>query len=156
MGKTITDDQPRVQYDCTKCPAYCCAIYDRVQVTKRDIKRLAKHFGVTPEVATKRYTTLWQKEPVLRRTADPIFGKACRFLDQNSRGCTIYQARPNVCREYPGRTRCVYYDMIQFERRQQVDETVVPLVQITFVKGMTKRLERKEYENVWEWTPEKQ
>ncbi len=44
--------------------------------------------------------------------------------------------------------------MIQFERKQQADESVVPLVQITFVKGMTKRLHRKEYENVWEWTPE--
>ena len=27
--------------------------------------------------------------------------------------------------------------------------------QITFMEGMKKRLERKEYENVWEWTPEK-
>ena len=155
MGKTITDDQPRVHYDCTKCPAFCCAIYDRVQVTKRDIRRLAKHFGVTYEVAERRYTTKWQDEPVLRRSADPIFGKACRFLDRQNRGCTIYHARPNVCREYPARARCVYYDMIQFERRQQADETVVPLVQITFVKDMRKRLERKEYENVWEWTPEK-
>ncbi len=155
MGKTLTDDQPRVQYDCTQCPAYCCAIYDRVQVTKRDINRLAKHFGVPYETAEQRYTTTWQQERVLRRTSDPIFGKSCKFLDPQTRGCTIYHVRPNVCREYPGRTRCAYYDLIQFERRQQADETVVPLVQITFIKGMRKRLERKEYENVWEWTPEK-
>ncbi len=155
MGKTITDDQPRVRYDCTKCPAFCCSIYDRVQVTKRDIKRLARHFDLSYEVAERRFTTLWQDERVLRRKADPIFGKACKFLDPQSRGCTIYHVRPNVCREYPARTRCVYYDMLQFERKQQVDETVVPLVQITFVKDMKRRLERKEYENVWEWTPEK-
>src|SRR5437762_7754719 len=54
------------------------------------------------------------------------------FLDQETRGCTIYHARPAVCREYPARTRCTYYDMLQFERRQQQDETVVPVVQITF------------------------
>ncbi len=155
MGKTITDDQPRVRYDCTKCPAFCCSIYDRVQVTKRDIKRLARHFELTYGVAERRFTTLWQKERVLRRKADPIFGKACKFLDPQSRGCTIYHDRPNVCREYPARTRCAYYDLIQFERKQQADETVVPLVQITFVKDMKRRLERKEYENVWEWTPEK-
>jgi Fe-S-cluster containining protein len=156
MGKTNTDDQPRAQYDCTKCPAYCCAIYDRVQVKKRDINRLARHFGVSYEVAERRYTTMWQNERVLRRTRDPIFGKSCKFLDPQTRGCTIYHVRPNVCREYPARARCAYYDLIQFERRQQADETVVPLVQITFIKGMKKRLERKEHENVWEWTPEKQ
>jgi Fe-S-cluster containining protein len=155
MGKTITDDQPRVQYDCTKCPAYCCAIYDRVQVTKRDISRLARHFDVTYEVAEQRFTTTWKDERVLRRKADPLFGKACKFLDPVGRGCTIYQARPAVCREYPARSRCAYYDLLQFERRQQADETVLPLVQITFRSDMKKKLERKEHERVWEWIPEK-
>jgi Fe-S-cluster containining protein len=155
MGKTITDDQPKVLYDCAKCPAYCCAIYDRVQVTKRDINRLARHFAVTYEVAEQRFTTLWQDERVLRRRADPIFGKACRFLDPRTRGCTVYHARPTVCREYPARARCAYYDLIQFERRQQADEQVVPLVQITFRKDLKKKTERKGYEKVWEWTPEK-
>jgi Fe-S-cluster containining protein len=155
MGKTITDDQPKVYYNCAKCPAYCCAIYDRVQVTKRDIKRLARHFNVTYEVAERRYTTMWQDEPVLRRKSDPIFGKACKFLDPQTRGCTIYHARPAVCREYPERSRCAYYDLIQFERRHQDDETVVPLVQITFRNDMKKKLDRKEHEKVWEWTPEK-
>ena len=154
MGKTITDGQPKVYYDCAKCPAYCCAIYDRVQVTKRDIKRLARHFDVTYEVAERRYTTKWQDEPVLRRKADPIFSKACKFLDPQTRGCTIYHARPAVCREYPARSRCAYYDLLQFERRQQDDETVVPLVQITFRDDMKKKLDRKEHEKVWEWTPE--
>jgi hypothetical protein len=36
---------PRVLYDCTKCPAYCCSIYGIVEVTDRDLKRLAKHLG---------------------------------------------------------------------------------------------------------------
>jgi uncharacterized protein len=154
MGKTSTDDQPKVYYDCAKCPAYCCAIYDRVQVTKRDIKRLAGHFDVSYEVAEQRYTTKWQDEPVLRRKNDPIFGKACKFLDPQTRGCTIYTARPAVCREYPARSRCAYYDLIQFERRQQDDETVVPLVQITFRNDLKRKLDRKAHEKVWEWTPE--
>src|SRR5438105_2561270 len=37
-------------YDCSKCPAYCCS-YDRILVNKRDLKRLAKHFGVDEETA---------------------------------------------------------------------------------------------------------
>ena len=122
-------------YNCSKCPAYCCSIYERVQVTKRDIRRLANHFVVDFETAQRRHTTTWQGEQILRRKADPIFGKACRFLDPTTRRCTIYFARPSVCREFPDRARCAYYDLLQFERSQQGDETVVPLVQITFRNG---------------------
>src|SRR5581483_11825343 len=101
-------------YNCSKCPAYCCSIYERVQVTKRDVQRLARYFGVDYETAQQRYTTTWQGERILRRKADPIFGKACKF---------------------PDRTRCAYYDLLTFERSQQGDDTVLPLVQITFRNG---------------------
>jgi len=106
-----------------------------VQVTKRDLKRLAKHFAVDLETAARRFTSIWQGERVLRRKADPIFGKACKFLNPDTRQCTIYHARPLVCREFPARARCAYYDLLQFERIQQGDDTVLPLVQITFRNG---------------------
>ena len=122
-------------YNCSKCPAYCCSIYERVQVTKRDINRLANYFGVDVETAQRRFTTTWQGEHILKRKADPIFGKACKFLDPSTRRCTIYEGRPSVCREFPDRTRCAYYDLLTFERAQQGDDTVLPLVQITFRNG---------------------
>jgi Fe-S-cluster containining protein len=115
-------------YNCAKCPAYCCSIYERVQVTKRDLKRLAKHFALDLETAARRLTTVWQGERVLRR-------KACKFLNPLTRQCTIYHARPLVCREFPARSRCAYYDLLTFERSQQGDPTVLPLVQITFRNG---------------------
>jgi len=130
-----TSETERSYYDCTRCPAYCCSIYERVQVTKSDLKRLAVHFGVDLETAQRRFTTTWQGEQILRRKADPIFGKACKFLDPATRQCTIYDARPLVCRDFPGRVRCAYYDLLQFERIQQGDDTVLPLVQITFRNG---------------------
>ena len=80
----------------------------------------------------RRFTTSFDGERILRRKADPIFGKACRFLDPVKRQCTIYFARPEVCREFPDHARCAYYDLMQFERVQQGDDTVMPLVQITF------------------------
>ena len=122
-------------YNCAKCPAYCCSIYERVQVTRRDLKRLAKHFTVDLETAERRFTTRYQGERVLRRKADPIFGKACKFLNPLTRQCTIYHARPLVCREFPARARCAYYDLLTFERSQQGDDTVLPLVQITLRNG---------------------
>ena len=154
MGKKITDEQPRVYFDCSKCPAYCCSIYERVQVTKRDLNRLAKYFGVSADVAAKRYTKIHKEsgERVLRRKKDVIFEEACQFINPETRGCTIYHARPQVCREYPDRSRCSYYDLLQFERRQQDDENVLPLIQITFreVEKKTVR-DANGSERIWEW-----
>ena len=88
-----------------------------------------------PEVATERFTKLNGKERILRRKADRLFGQACTFLDQDTRKCTIYNARPLVCREFPTTSRCSYYDLLEFERDQQGDPDVIPLVKITFKNG---------------------
>ncbi len=136
--RAIKDDQPRVYFDCNKCPAFCCSVYERVAVKKRDITRLAKHFGVTFEEARERYTTAWEDERVLKRVKDTIFERTCTFLDQKTRGCTIYHARPAVCREFPITTRCAYYDLLRFEREQQDDPNALPVVQITFRNGKKK------------------
>jgi len=134
MGTVSTNGKKKSYYDCVDCPAYCCSVYDRVQVTPRDIRRLANHFGVTEEVATSRYTKLWNKERVLRRKKDVLFKETCQFINTETRGCTIYDARPAVCREFPTTTRCAYYDLLSFEREQQDDPKVIPLVHITFKK----------------------
>jgi Fe-S-cluster containining protein len=138
MGLTSGSAYTALKYDCDKCVAYCCSIYDRVKVTPRDIKRLAAHFNVLPEVASQRFTKLWGKERILRRRADRLFGQACMFLNQETRKCTIYYARPGACREFPNTSRCAYYDLIEFERKQQDDSDVIPLVKITFKNGNEK------------------
>jgi Fe-S-cluster containining protein len=56
----------------------------------------------------------------MRRKPDEHFGKICRFFDTKERRCTVYKARPAVCRSYPGK-RCGYYDFLTFERRAQND-----------------------------------
>ena len=136
MGEIHVNTKARSYYDRLDCPAYCCSIYERVQVTPRDVRRLAKHFNLTEEAATLRYTKLYDgKERVLRRKADPIFGQACQFLNPETRGCTIYHARPAVCRRFPDTKRCAYYDLLKFERQQQGDPDALPLVKITFKNG---------------------
>ena len=37
----------------------------------------------------------------------------------------IYEARPKICREYPGKGRCGYYDFLMFERDAQDDPDYV-------------------------------
>jgi len=120
------------KYDCSKCPAYCCSVYGRVRVTKRDLTRLAKHFNVTESTARRRFTKIYDGERILRQKKDSIFSESCTFLNPVTRQCTIYDGRPEVCREFPDARRCAYYDLLQFEREQQGDDTVVPLVQIAF------------------------
>ena len=83
-----------MSYDCDVCPAYCCS-YPRVILTKKDMKRLARHFGVGLAEARKRFTKKGAEngERVLRHRKDHIYKSVCRFLDRESRECTIYEAR---------------------------------------------------------------
>jgi hypothetical protein len=124
--------RPREQFDCAKCPAFCCSIYEVVAVTDRDLKRLAAHHGLGVKAAEARFTRKNGGDRVLRRKSDALLGTTCRFLDPETRRCTIYAARPTVCRSYPGQTRCAYYDVLRFEQRVQEDEDVMPLIQIRF------------------------
>jgi Fe-S-cluster containining protein len=116
----------RVNYDCAKCPAYCCS-YALIETGKRDIARLAKHFGVSYDEAERRFTKYDRDAKVrtLRHQKDEHFSQVCQFLDTEKRRCTVYEARPAVCRDYPDAKRCGYYDFLQFEREQQGDPKFV-------------------------------
>jgi uncharacterized protein len=114
-------------YDCTKCPGYCCS-YPIIPIDKRDVERLARHFGVDFATAKRRYTKAAHgRKYVLRRKTDEHFGRICRFFDTEARRCTIYTARPSTCREYPTQKRCGYYDFLSFEREQQDDKEWVAI-----------------------------
>jgi uncharacterized protein len=113
------------QYDCKKCPGYCCS-YTLIPLEKRDVARLAKHFDMTFDEARDKFTKKAHgRQYAMRRKADPHYGKICRFFDTDLRRCTVYEARPATCRSYPGEGRCGYYDFLSFERRTQRDKTYV-------------------------------
>jgi Fe-S-cluster containining protein len=117
---------PIVRYDCSKCPGYCCS-YPRIEVKDRDLARLAKHFGVEPAEAEKRFTRWYDKdERILKHRKDTVYGSICRFFDTDERRCTIYAARPAVCRDYPNGSKCGYYDFLKFERKHQDDPDFIP------------------------------
>jgi Fe-S-cluster containining protein len=113
------------QYNCSNCPGYCCS-YPLIELTKRDVERLAKHFGLGFRAAKAKFT---KKDPeaeyAMRRKKDEHFGYICQFFDTEKRRCTVYEARPSVCRAFPGSGRCGYYDFLMFERRAQEDDEFV-------------------------------
>ena len=114
-------------FNCNRCPSYCCS-YERIAVEKSDVSRLARHFGLTPEAAARKFTRKGDEpgEVILRHKPDKIYGTVCQFLDTETRRCTIYDARPTICRTYPGTARCGYYDFLCFERRAQEDPEYIP------------------------------
>lgn len=114
-----------IMYNCAKCPGYCCS-YPVIPLSKRDVQRLADHFGHSFEAARDRFTKVdGDEDYAMRRKKDAHFGKVCRFFDTEKRSCTIYQARPTICRTYPG-GRCGYYDFLSSERRAQEDPEFIP------------------------------
>ena len=118
----------RAKYSCTKCPAYCCS-YPEIEVSTRDIERLAKHFDLTYAQAEERFTKSDAKGKIrmMRHRKDSVFDSICMMFDQEKRRCTVYQARPGVCRKYPDSSRCGYYEFLKFEREQQDDKELVAL-----------------------------
>ncbi len=113
-------------YDCAKCPGYCCS-YPLIEVGKRDIQRLAKHFDISYAQAETRYTRFDKAEKTrsLRQQEDEHFGRICKLFDTEKRRCTVYEARPGVCREYPDGKRCGYYEFLEFEREHQDDPNFI-------------------------------
>lgn len=97
-----------------------------ITVSKRDVERLARHFGFSFAEAERRFTRADHGlKRVLRRKKDPHFGRICRFFDTKKRNCTVYEARPGTCRSYPAASRCGYYDFLKFERNHQDDPDYV-------------------------------
>ena len=117
---------PIVRYDCSNCPGYCCS-YPRIEVKDRDLARLAKHFNLDIAQAERKFTRWYDKdERILKHRKDTVYGSICRFFDTDERRCTIYAARPAVCRDYPNGSRCGYYDFLKFERKHQDDPDFIP------------------------------
>ena len=114
-----------MSYDCLKCPGYCCS-YPVIVVTKRDIARLAKHHGLSVAAAERKFTRSGHgHKRIMKRQDDEHFGRICAFFDTDARRCTVYAARPAICRAYPSEDRCGYYDFLDFERRHQDDPDYV-------------------------------
>jgi Fe-S-cluster containining protein len=83
------------QMDCTSC-ANCCR-YSVVPVSKQEIERIAAHIGVTVETVVQVHTVADPEAPNSRILLNSR--KGCSFLDGNL--CTIYEARPKACRDFP-------------------------------------------------------
>lgn len=83
--------------DCTAC-ANCCRVAT-VKLIDRDVEKLSRYLRLAPKQFLAQYTQLDEEEGlVLKRTPG-----GCVFLDGNL--CSVYEARPHTCEEFPHLTR---------------------------------------------------
>jgi hypothetical protein len=81
------------QIDCTTC-ANCCRVSE-VEITDRDIDKLAKFLGMSREEFIRDSTQQAESgEMILKRTE-----AGCVFLEGNL--CSVYEARPHNCANFP-------------------------------------------------------
>ena len=81
------------QIDCTTC-ANCCRVSE-VEITDRDIDKLAKFLGMTRQEFIRDSTQQAESgELILKRT-----DAGCVFLEGNL--CSVYEARPQNCANFP-------------------------------------------------------
>ncbi len=83
------------EVDCTAC-ANCCR-YSVVSVGRAELEEIARHAGMELDEVVRRYTDRDPDAPARRILRSGRDG--CIFLDGNL--CSIYDARPKACREFP-------------------------------------------------------
>ncbi len=95
-------DEAFEEIDCLTC-ANCCKTISPI-VTQRDIERLAKHFRLRP-------AELIEKHLLLDEDRDYVMNSTpCPFLGADNY-CSVYEARPDACREYPHTNRRKFYQI---------------------------------------------
>ena len=84
-------------FECTGCGDCCTGAPGAVWVDDDDVARLAVHFGMTPS----EFEAAHVRRLVGRRSLLERFTGDCEFWSRETRGCTVYEARPTQCRTYP-------------------------------------------------------
>ena len=81
------------QIDCTKCGNCCNSLM--INVDDSDAERLSEHLNLEKEQFYKQYVERSSQGSLAVMNTIP-----CHFLNENM--CTVYEARPTECREFPG------------------------------------------------------
>ncbi len=89
-----TAEEIESQIDCTVC-ANCCK-NATVKLLDRDIEKLAKFLRVKTSQFLRDYTQQDEEQGTVLKFEE---GKGCVFLNGND--CTVYEARPQICVDFP-------------------------------------------------------
>jgi len=97
----------RNKFYCNFCPGYCCYRLPgaTLYLDAADINRMARHFGISDGEVRQRYLEN-------RNTFKTREDGSCLLLanDRMCKRCTIHQARPRQCRDFPYDQPCPYLE----------------------------------------------
>lgn len=94
--------------DCLDC-ANCCKTTSPI-FYNRDVDRAAKALRMKPGQFTEKYLRIDEDNDLVLKQAP------CPFLNENNY-CSIYNDRPNACREYPHTNRKKMYQLLDLTYR---------------------------------------
>jgi Fe-S-cluster containining protein len=95
-GDIAMPEDKKKPLDCARCLAFCCKMAGYVEVSSHDIRRLAKHLGLSVRDFEAKHIV---KKTRAGRKRIKAGDEACQFLGED-RTCTVYAARPRDCRGY--------------------------------------------------------
>ena len=109
-------DAAFAQIDCLLC-ANCCSSISPALYNK-DIDRLAKALRMKPSMVVEAYLRQDEEQDwVFRKTPCPFLG--------NENLCSVYEARPLACKEYPHTNRSRFYQLLDLTLK---NSTICPAV----------------------------
>ncbi len=91
------------EIDCLTC-ANCCKTTSPI-FRNKDIDRIAQHLNIRPAQLVDQYLHLDEEGDYVLNSSP------CVFLDEQNY-CTIYEARPKACREYPHTDRKNFHQIL--------------------------------------------
>jgi uncharacterized protein len=89
--------------DCLTC-ANCCKTTSPIFYQK-DIERLARHFRINPSKFIEQYLHIDEDKDFVLNFSPCIFLGADNY-------CSVYDSRPNACREYPHTDRKRFHQIL--------------------------------------------
>lgn len=97
---TESDRSQKLQkFQCRRCNL-CCQQPGCVNITVEESENIAQFLNVDPYVFVNEYCEVYDRRKlVLKKNED----ESCVFLTPE--GCSIYEARPGQCRDFPVKWR---------------------------------------------------
>ena len=86
-----------LKFECTQCGNCCTGAPGAVWISEDELQDIADHLNKSIGEVRLMHTRIVRGRLSLREYANGD----CVFFDGESRGCTIYEARPIQCRTWP-------------------------------------------------------
>lgn len=86
-----------LRFTCTQCGDCCTGEPGAVWVNQDEIDALADYLGMDAAAFERQYV----RKKGVRRSLHERFDGDCILFDKQTRGCSVYPARPVQCRTWP-------------------------------------------------------